>query len=69
MLATCISSTQHLKCQDGTALTVGIEMYWKDTEWGSGLQHVTLSYFSDVSNEPVLDFYTVGDQNTLILLN
>jgi len=36
---------------------------------GSGLQDVTLSYFSDVSKEPVLDSSTAGDENILILLN
>jgi hypothetical protein len=30
---------------------------------------VTLSYFSVLSNEPVFDFSTVRDENTLILLN
>ena len=36
---------------------------------GSGIEDVTLSYFSDVSKEPVLDSSTAGDENTLILLN
>ena len=36
---------------------------------GSGLQDVTLSYFSGVSKEPVLDSSTAGDENILILLN
>ena len=30
---------------------------------------MTLSYCSDVSNEPVLDTPTAGDENTPILLN
>ena len=36
---------------------------------GSGLQDVTLRYFSDVSKEPVLDSSTAGDENTLLFLN
>jgi hypothetical protein len=36
---------------------------------GSGLQDVALRYFSEVTNGPVLDYSTAGDENTLLFLN
>ena len=44
-------------------------MLGKTWNEGSGVQGVTVSYFPDVSNEPVLDSSTAGDENTLMLLN
>jgi hypothetical protein len=37
--------------------------------WVQVCRNVTLSYFSDVSKEPVLGSSTAGDENILLFLN